>query len=255
MKNNIIEQILSSEIFFSFIITVVCTILGSIFDNWIFLFPAFGYIIFILIKSIIVSFKQRSKSSSKYIPKGKKRPVGLSKFIFKPTFIKARSMYTYRFNFTGYSYKNDLLNLYHNKLNGFSLTMLPRIRSYNEIYSNNALTGLFKYFGLSFILPHHWDSYRIGWRYDNYTGLISLSLYKYVKGYLSIKHIVDIERNKEITIGVKANKKYIIAECSNMMYNVVNVRKWIIGYKLGLYMLDEEPSQTDIFINQKKIKK
>lgn len=254
MKNNLIKQALGTETVVVAIAMLISIGIYFLFGEYIvLLFPAAGYTIYIIMKAFYNGFRELfRKSSTEYIPKGRKRPRGLKKYFLSIVFNRHKSLYDYEFTFTPFSYDDNKLNSYWMKLNGFSLTILPRIKKYDSKYSVNALTKIFKYFGYSFILPHHWDSYRIAWRYHRYADIIELALYSYIKGVRHIKKITEIERNKEINIGVKSNKKYIIAQCSDVMYNVVNIRKWHIGYKLRLYTLDEEGVPTHIFIKVKK---
>jgi len=162
MKNNLIKQALGTETVIAAIVMLVSIGIYFLFgENIVLLFPAAGYTIYIIMKALYNGFRELfRKKTTEYIPKGRKRPRGLKKYFLRIVFNKYKSIYEYEFSFSPFRYTEGKLNNYWMKLDGFSLTILPRIRKYDSKYSNNALTKIFKYFGFSFILPHHWDRIR-----------------------------------------------------------------------------------------------
>ena len=70
-----------------------------------------------------------------------------------------------------------------------------------------------KLFGFGSIFIHY-NSSRIGWKYNPYSDMIDLFLYEYEKGERSISHIQSIELNVRSSIMLTTEKKYIFgANC------------------------------------------
>jgi len=246
MKNNILNQLLGSVIFKSLILTIIFTILMVIFDNVLFLIPPVLYILFLVFmgfKNMVNDFKNTLNTCLR-IPKGKKRPAGIRKLFFIPVFKNIKLNYKYRIE-SRYDYKDNKFNQYTNKLYGFSAIFFPRIRKYDKKYSNNTLTNLFKLFGYSFILPHHWESYRWGWRYAH--GYFYYSAYYYEKGELKIKTVEILSDVEWVQLGLINEDNHVLYQYNGR--TIIDLpTKFKLGYKLKPYTLDEIGVPNDIYI-------
>lgn len=60
-----------------------------------------------------------------------------------------------------------------------------------------------KLIGIGYLLRHHTDSARFGWRYDGASGQIELLAYCYVSGRRSIKPLCFVEIGKEYDLYLK----------------------------------------------------
>ena len=251
MKNNLLRQLFRSPVFYSAILAVIGLILSFIIDSIIPIAIAALYLVALIIISFINAFKDFSKGKHAYIKKGKKRPTKAYRWFFRPVFNNITLDYDYEFAINEYKYDDDKYNSYLHKLPGFSATIFPRIRKYDKKYSNNAISPFFKKLGLSFILPHHWSSFRFAWKMDEEK--IDTYTYQYLEGKLYMKKIIVIPGNEFINLSIRSRKGYMFFR-NEYNHCFTTPHKFTLGYRLGFYMLDEIGAAKNLYIFFKKNK-
>jgi len=250
-----ITKIFTSSVGFALITVILCFSLFALTEWNFFIWLMISIVGLIILSAFYNTFKERKSINREhvYIPKGERRPRGLNKYIFKPLIGKMHSTYEYSFDFIPFEYEDKKLMHYENKLYGFSLTLWPRIKKYNNQYVTNWLSPIFKYLGYSFILPHHWFSFRISWRYIKESDEIVLSRYEYKKGLREVTPIIKIRRHDSYRIGYKATGKHIIFKTKNQ-FKIVEDKTHRFGYKLRPYCLNEKSLPVNVIILCFKIK-
>ena len=142
--------------------------------------------------------------------------------------------FSYYFSREGDYKPKDLIDEYDfSKLMGFSACFFPRIRKYKNYYTKNALTRLFKVFGYSFIIAHHWSSYRIASRVLNKKR--EFAAYIYEDGIRTIKQICTSDYPVYIKAEIKIEKHCIKFNIINHVVFAPTEKTKKAKYKLGFY--------------------
>lgn len=129
----------------------------------------------------------------------------------------------------------------------FSTIILSDGCDYDPSSLGSDAADINKLYGVSYGFDPHWNSLRLGWRYNSTKGLFEIMIYCYIRGKRTYQHILNVRKYEAINMSIYRNGGKVHLAVNGDYYSFKIDDAWI-RFKMFPYFGGNKKSPNDMEI-------